>query len=85
MGAEVTGQRVTTETFVGSICMLPCVTTYPVKDTEDVIDEGLEDCRAVVVRPNYEYLVMPSGGVEGCLPFITLLDTDQVVGIVKAL
>lgn len=48
--------------------------------TEDVIYEGLEDGRTIDQAKGHDpVFIVPSGGGESRLPFITLSDTDEII------
>ena len=51
---------------------------------KNVIDLGLEDRGSVseAERHNQVFVVSP-GCVEGCLPFISFLDSNQVISVAK--
>ena len=50
--------------------------------SENVVNKSLEDGRSIgEAKRHHQVLVVAGGGVERHLPFISLSDPDQVVGV----
>ena len=50
--------------------------------SEYVVNKGLEDGRSIgEAKRHHQVLVVASGGVERCLPSVSLSNPDQVIGI----
>lgn len=57
---------------------------YVQKISEDVINEGLEECGSIAETEwHHQILKISYGSFENGFPFIPLADREQVVGVAK--